>query len=93
MKIMTLEEIKNQTLSTHMTRPNAVYKIVLKGDGVNFRDSFSYQFKIGDLVCVSGCGALDPSGQTAVFVGDKHCFVPNPCLEHYANPILQKVRL
>lgn len=89
---MTLAEIKSQTLSTKMTAANAVYKFLVNSRGINYKRSASCEFKTGDLVCVSGCGELHKSGASAVYVGDSHFYVPNRDLQHYANPILQRVQ-
>ena len=87
---MTVEEIHRKTLSTKVSTPNAVYRIIAPCIARNYKDSRIYTFKKDDLVCVSGCGALHPSGKTAVFVEDYWVRVDNRMLEHYANPILQE---
>lgn len=91
---MTLEEIKNKTLSTEMTTANAVYRIgyVTFGRNPKKLDQDMYKFNLGDLVAVSGCGELNKKrGETQVFVGDTWYWVNNRALIHYANPILSRV--
>ena len=90
MKLMSVREILEETLSTKMKKPNVVYRLNKECFGKNFRDLKKYHFQKGDLVCVSGCGELHKSGETQVFVDDYWVKVPNNCLTHYANPILER---